>query len=250
MLNKASSARMGLLLCGLVVLGLSASHAAGSRDSIPPDYPQSLESELQHLLSVAQRDRPDPGLLLQLSETYMELADDLYTNDEKRLSAYEQGATAASKAMELQDSNAQAHFLYAANLGSAARIRGLTTAAMKVKELQRHVERAIELDSNHAQALQLMGGLFMELPWFLGGDKKLAQEYFERAVAADGNFTNARLLLAKSYMRQARNEEARKQLERVIHAEHPHYPYTWARRFKPEAERLLKELPMSRPIAK
>src|SRR5262249_47792660 len=158
------------------------------RDSIPPDYPQSLESELQHLLSVAQRDRPDPNLLLQLAEIYMDLADDLYTDDQNRLSAYEQGAKAASGALELQHYNEQSNFLYAANLGSAERIGGLTTAAMKVKEIQRHVARAIELDNNHAQALQMMGALLMELPWFLGGDKNLAQEYLERAVAADGNF--------------------------------------------------------------
>jgi len=249
MLNNAASVGMGLLLCGLVGLGLPASETVESRDSIPPDYPQSLESELQHLLAVTQRDRPDPNLLLQLAEIYLDLADDLYTDDPKRLSAYEQGAKAASRAMELQDSNAQAHFLYAANLGSAERMRGLTTAGMKVKEIKRHVARAIELDNNHAQALQMMGGLLMELPWFLGGDKELAQEYLERAVAADGNFTNARILLAKSYKRQARTEDARKQLEYVIHAEHPHYPYTWARKFKPEAERMLKELLMSKPVA-
>ena len=238
-----------MLLCGLVSLGLPASEAAGSRDSIPPNYPQSLESELQHLLSVAQRKRPDPNLFLQLAEIYMDLADDLYANDEKRLSAYEEGAKAAGKAMELQDSNAHAHFLYAANLGSAERVRGLTTAVMKVKEIKRHVARAIELDNHHAQALQMMGGLLMELPWFLGGDEKLAQEYLERAVAADGNFTNARILLAKAYKKQDRLVEAKKQLEGVIHAEHPHYPYTWARKFKPEAERMLKELLISEPVA-
>src|SRR5262249_32256249 len=232
MLNKAASAGIGLLLFGLVGLGLPASEAAGPRNSFPPNYPKSLKSELQHFLSVALRDRPDPNLLLKRAEIYMDLADDLYTDDQNRLSAYEQGAKAASGALELQNSNAQAHFLYAANLGSAERIRGLTTAAMKVKEIQRHVARAIELDNNHAQALQMMGGLLMELPWFLGGDKNLAQEYLERAVAADGNFTNARILLAKSYQRHARTEEAKKQLEYVVHTEHPHYPYTWARKFK------------------
>jgi hypothetical protein len=42
----------------------------------------------------------------------------------------------------------------------------------------------------------MMGGLLMELPWFLGGDEKKVQEYLERAIAADGNFTNARVLVA------------------------------------------------------
>ena len=231
-----------LVLCGLVGLDLRVSQAAGARDSIPLNYPQSLESELQHLLFIAQRGSLDPTLLVEMAETYMDLADDLYTNDEKRLLIYEEGGKAAGRAIELQDSNAHAHFLYAANLGSAERIRGLTNAAMKVKEIKRHVARAIELDDNHAQALQMMGGLLMELPWFLGGDEKLAQEYLERAIAADGNFTNARILLAKSYKKRNRIDDAKRQLEAVIHAEHPHYPYTWARKFKPEAEQMLKEL--------
>ncbi len=239
-----------LLLYEPVGLHLLASQAAGDRDSIPLNYPQSLESDLQHLLSVEQQGRPDPTLLIQLAEIYMGLADDLYTNDDKRRSAYEEGAKAAGRAMELQDSNADAHFLYAANLGNAERIRGLTNAAMKVKEIKRHVARAIELDPAHAQALQMMGGLLMELPWFLGGDEKLAQDYLERAITADGNFTNARILLAKLYKKQDRIAEAKTQLEAVIHAKHPHYPYTWARKFKPEAERMLRGLLMSEPVAR
>jgi hypothetical protein len=233
---------VGLLLCWLVSLDLPDSQAAGARDSIPRNYPQSLESDLQRLLSVAQRGSSDPTLLLQLAELYMNLGDDLYTDNDRRRSAYEEGAKAAGKAMELQDSNAQAHFLYAANLVSAEQIKGLAHAAITLKELKQHVARAIELDTNHAQALQMMGGLLMELPWFLGGDEKLAQDYLERAIAADGNFTNARILLAKLRMKQDRFDEAKKQLEAVVNATSPHYPYTWARKFKPEAERQLKEL--------
>ena len=240
---------IGLVLYGLVGLDLPVSQAGGVRDSIPPGYPQSLESELRQLLSAAERGRPDPALFVELSEIYMGLADDLYMNEEQRRMAYEEGAKAAGRAMELQDSNAHAHFLYAANLGSAEQIRGIANAAIKVREIKWHVARAIELDDHHAQALQMMGGLLMELPWFLGGNEKLAQEHLERAIAADGNFTNARILLAKLYKKQDRIDEAKKQLEAVIHAEHPHYPYTWSRKFKPEAGRMLKELLLSVPVA-
>lgn len=222
----------------------------GQRESTTPNYPQSLETSLQTLLRFIERGEPDAGVWTQLAETYMDLADDLLTDEEKRQRAYQEGAKAAQHAFELQDSNAQAHFLYAANLGSAERIKGLTNAAMKVQEIKQHVARAIELDPTHAQALQMMGGLFMELPWFLGGDEKKAQEYLERAIAADGNFTNARMLLAKLYKKQDRIEEAKKQLEAVIHTEHPHYAYTWVRKFKPEAEKLLNEMIKARPAAR
>jgi tetratricopeptide (TPR) repeat protein len=233
---------VGLFLLGLISFDLPVLYAAGARDAIPSNYPQSLESDLQSLLSVIAGGRVSADVFVALAEVYMDLADDLFTDDGNRRLAYEEGAKAAERAMGLQDSNAQAHFLYAANLGSAERIKGLTKAAIKVKEIKQHVARAIELDPNHAQALQMMGGLLMELPWFLGGDKKKAGEYLERAITADGNFTNARILLSKLYKNQNRIEDAKKQLEAVIHAEHPHYPYTWTKKFKPEAERMLKEM--------
>ena len=231
-----------LFLCGLAGLSLQVSPSDAARDSSPLDYPQSLESDLHGVLSVTAGGGAGAEAFIKLAEIYMDLADDLYTNDGHRRSAYEEGAKAAMRAIELRDSNAQAHFLYAANLGSAERIKGLTNAAVKVKEIRQHVARAIELDPMHAQALQMMGGLLMELPWFLGGDKKKAEEYLERAIAADENFTHARILLAKLYKNRNRIEDAKKQLEAVIHAEYPHYPYSWTKKFKPEAERLLAEM--------
>ncbi|HET7853486.1 MAG TPA: hypothetical protein VFM04_03380 [Candidatus Methylomirabilis sp.] len=37
-------------------------------------------------------------------------------------------------------------------------------------------------------------------------------------------------------------EAAKQQLRAVIEAEHPRYPYTWRRTFRPEAEELLRAL--------
>jgi tetratricopeptide (TPR) repeat protein len=113
---------------------------------------------------------------------------------------------------------------------------------MVVKEMKQCAQRAINLNPKHPQALQLMGALLIELPWILGGDEQKAQEYLERAIAADGNYTKARILIAKLYKKQGRIEEARKQLEAVIRTDRPHYRYAWERQYKPEAESLLREL--------
>src|SRR5262249_43851407 len=146
------------------------------------------------------------------------------------------------QALQLEETNADAHFFHAINLGSAERLKGITNAAMVVKEMKHCGLRAIELNPRHAQALQMMGGLLIELPWFLGGDEKKAQDYLERAIVADGDYTKARLLLAKLYLKQKRLDEARRQLEAVVHATQPRYRYTWERTYRPEAERLLKEI--------
>jgi tetratricopeptide repeat protein len=81
------------------------------------------------------------------------------------------------------------------------------------------------------------------LPWFLGGDSEAGHHYLEQAVATDGNYTNARLLLAKVYIKQDRYEAARRELEAVVGADWPHYRYAWEKRFRPEAKRLLDTIP-------
>jgi tetratricopeptide (TPR) repeat protein len=209
---------------------------------MPAGYPQSIEADLHALLGRLREGRPSPELLVRVSSTYFDLADDLLTDEHKRREAYEAGAKAAERAFKLDDSNADAHFFHAVNLGSAERLKGIANAAMVVKEIKHCAQRAIDLNPKHAQALQMMGGLLIELPWILGGDEKKAQQYLERAVAADGNYTNAHLLLAKLYVKQDRIAEARTHLDAVVHAEHPRYRYTWERKYKPEAERLLREI--------
>lgn len=218
------------------------SDAWAQRDEMPAGYPRSLEGRLHNLLERVRAGRPSPDLLVAVSSTYFDLADDLLTDEKKRLEAYDAGAKAAEQAFTLDDANADAHLFHALNLGSAEHLRGVTNAAMVVGEITRCAQRAIELNPRHAQAMQFLGGLLMELPWFLGGSEKQAQEYLERAVAADTNYTKAHLLLAKLYQKQGRLDEARMHLEAVIDAEHPRYRFTWERQYKPEAERLLNHL--------
>lgn len=235
---------VALVLGGCVALWLviGAAPVLAQRNEMPAGYPQSLEADVQSLLSRLRQGQPAPALLVQLSSTYFDLADDLLKDEAKRLEAYEAGAKAAKQAYEIDDSNADAHFFHAVNLGSAALLKSVVNVVMVVNEVKRCVLHAIELDPRHAPSLQMMGGLLIELPWFLGGDEKQAQTYLERAIAADGNYTKARILVAKLYRKQGRVADAKVQLEAVIRADRPHYRYVWERTYKPEAERLLKEL--------
>ena len=238
-MNRTRWIGVGCLVLGILV---GAGQTFAQRDEMPAGYPQSLEVDLQSLLGRLREGSVSSGLLVRVASTYFDLADDFLTDEKRRREAYEAGARAAKQAFELDESNADAHFFHAANLGSAERLRGITNAAMVVKEIKLCAMRAIELNPKHAQALQMMGGLLMELPWFLGGDEKKAQEYLERAIAADGNFTNARILVATIYKKQRRIDDAKQQLEAVIRAGHPHYRFAWERTYKPQAEKMLREI--------
>jgi tetratricopeptide (TPR) repeat protein len=225
-----------------LIVAIGVPPVLAQRDEMPSGYPQTLETDLQSLLSRMREGNSSPELLVRVASTYFDLADDWLKDETKRREAYEAGAKAAEQALKLDDSNADAHFFHAVNIGSAARLKGATNAALVIQEMKTCVLRAIELNPKHAPALQMMGGMLIELPWFLGGNDKKAQQYLERAITADGNYTKARLLVAKLYKKQGRIEDATRQLQAVIHADRPRYRYTWERTYKPEAERLLKEL--------
>ncbi len=75
----------------------------------------------------------------------MNMGDDLFTQESEKIEAYEKGLQAASQAMILHPDNAETHFLYAANLGSAIKLRGITSGAVNLSEIIKHVDLAIAL---------------------------------------------------------------------------------------------------------
>lgn len=209
---------------------------------IADDYPASLKAELTHTLQSVARDQTNPYLLTKVASLSLDLGTDVYSKKEQRLTVYEQGAQFAMRALEIDERIADAHFLYAANLGSAAQLKGLFASAAVVHTLKRHVQRALELQHDHAPALHMMGAMLEELPWFLGGDSKAAFESVKRAVAVDPNYASARLDLAKMYFKRHDLESAKRELRTLIGLVHPRDQYAWANRYRPEGLRLLAEL--------
>lgn len=87
------------------------------------------------------------------------MADDLLTDKSEKIEAYDRRLKAATQAMTLHPDDAEAHFLYAANLGSATQLRGITSGAVHLSDIINYVDRAIELDPHHAPPLQMKRGL-------------------------------------------------------------------------------------------
>jgi tetratricopeptide (TPR) repeat protein len=208
----------------------------------PVDYPQSLQRDLQALLDAHAQESRNPEVLTHLAALYLDMGDNLFNDTASRLAAYEEGARIARRALELQEANAEAHFLYAANLGTAAQLKGLLASALAVREIKAHTVRALELHKTHAPALHMMGMLLEELPWFLGGDQTAALSHVTRAVAIAPGFTHARLDLAKLYLKRGDAESAKRELRAIVGMERPDDPYAWTHRDRPEAMELLKAL--------
>lgn len=208
----------------------------------PPDYPQSLQRDLDALLAAQAATSRDPRILITLAGLYLDIGDNLLTDKAKRIAAYEEGARIARRAIEIREPDADAHFLYAATLGTAAQLKGVMASALIVRDIKAHTARALELRPDHPAALHMMGMMLEELPWILGGDAEAGLTHVQRAVAVAPGYAHARLDLAKLYLSRNNVEAAKKELRAVLALHEPSDPYAWTRRYRPEAAEMLATL--------
>jgi tetratricopeptide (TPR) repeat protein len=121
---------------------------------------------------------------------------------------YNRGKDLAIAAVSQDESDADAHFALFANWGRWLQTDGWLKNAYQLPALRRELDRALELKPNHPDALAAMGGLYLELPRFLGGNATKAEPFLERAIELDPLAVGARLELADCYL-QRRHDGAR-----------------------------------------
>ena len=207
--------------------------------------PEGLEQELQYLLSTGMAQSKDPAELRRLASLYLDLGYGLYVDREKKLASFQEGARLAKKSLEQQDSSVDAHFLYAANLGKAVQLQGLIAVVLTLQTLKKHVNRVLELDEEHAPAHHILGRMYEELPWFLGGDPEAAGEHLRKAISLDARYAPARLDLGKWYLKNGRSQEAAKEFIRVLKTPPLKKRWIWERIHRPQAQILLRQIRVS-----
>ena len=117
-----------------------------------------------------------------------------------KMQAYKRGIELARQAIDADEANADAHFAMFANQGRVMMHNGVVVNPMTLMEARRELDRALEIDPNHADALAAKGGMYRQLPWVLGGSNQKASEYLARSVELDyDNACAARIELAERY---------------------------------------------------
>jgi hypothetical protein len=159
--------------------------------------------------SLVERVNDGPGAA-SIRESYRlleqgEASDDATT----KLALYSRGKELAEQALKEDDLNAEAHFALFANWGRWLQTDGWLKNSFRLPALWRELDRTLELDPHHPDALAAKGGLYLQLPSFLGGDAEKARGFLERAVELDPAAVGARLELAECYIADDRREEAR-----------------------------------------
>lgn len=126
-----------------------------------------------------------------------------------RLAHFQQGQIMAERAVAADEGSADAHFALFCNLGELLRVDGESlTSLFGLRRMMNELDRALELDPAHIDALSAKGTLLVKLPSLLGGDAEKGEALLEQVVSRAPKAVNARLSLAKVRCEHGRHQEA------------------------------------------
>jgi tetratricopeptide (TPR) repeat protein len=127
-----------------------------------------------------------------------------------KLAHFDNSQKLAERAVALDDNNADAHFALFCSVGERSRIDGEKTAAavLGYERTIRELDRTLELNPNHLDALASKGAFLVKLPALLGGDEKKGEAMLRQVIQRDPRAISARLSLARVYMGRGQHAEA------------------------------------------
>jgi tetratricopeptide (TPR) repeat protein len=130
---------------------------------------------------------------------------------EERDEAFRQGIDAGKTAVKLQDGKPDGHFWLGAQTDT---LFGLVT----VDDIRTEMETVLKLDEGYqnGSAYMVLGMLYLEAPYVLGGDPQKAVGELEKGVKIGNENAFLHLHLAEAYLKVGRKEDARQQLKTII----------------------------------
>ena len=126
-----------------------------------------------------------------------------------RLAYFQKGQALAEQAVTLDERDANAHFVLFCNLGEQLRIDGESvTSVFGFRRMMKELDRALELNPAHLDALSAKGTFLVKLPSLLGGDPEKGEQLLQQVITQEPKAVNARLALAKVWCEHGRHREA------------------------------------------
>lgn len=161
---------------------------------------------------------------------------------EDKLAAYDRGRQVAKRVVELEPRNVEGHFWYAANTARWGQIKGVVRSLFLLPTVQEEIRIVLRLDPQFTPIYALAGNVYYEVPAWLGGDLKKAEEMFRKGLELDPHFTHLRLGLGKTLLKQGRVAEARQELQAVLEEQRPSNLADWTLKDVKEARQWLEAI--------
>ncbi len=131
------------------------------------------------------------------------------TSRPEREALFTRGQELAERAIAGDDNLVDAHYGMFCNLGELLRLDGeKVTSVFKLRTLMAELDRTLELDPHHLDALATKGTLLVRLPSLLGGDLAKGEKMLREVVRRDANALTSRITLARSLEERGDKDEA------------------------------------------
>ena len=163
---------------------------------------------------------------------------------QERKAILESGIRAGRAAVAAAPDRPEGHFWIAANMGALAESFGLRQGLRYRGEIRDQLLAVLKLDPAFQQgsADRALGRWYYRVPGLFGGSKKKSEEHLRRSLTYNPNSTASLFFLAETLLALDREEEAKRELLKLLEA--PVDPQ-WApedREFKEKARLLLAKL--------
>jgi tetratricopeptide (TPR) repeat protein len=163
---------------------------------------------------------------------------------QERRAALERGVAAGKTAAAIEPKRPEGLYWMAANMGALAESYGLRQGIKYRTPIREALEAVLAIDPAFLQGSpdRALGRWYFKVPGMFGGDDKKSEQHLRKSLTYDENSIITHVFLAETLEDLGKHEEAREQLRAAIDA--PLNP-DWTpedKRFKQQAETLLKKL--------
>lgn len=212
-----------------LVLIMAAGMPAASRGADPVENAEILWGEREDLGKASEaiaayedlmKGNPeDYTVLLRLSRLHYWAGQILESTDrEDALAHYGKGIEYGEKASVIAPEKPGGFFFEAANLARRNNLKGTFTNLWGIGRVRKLNEKAASIDPGYFYngTDRFFCAFYTKLPGLLGGSTTKAIEFGRRAVEAYPDYAGNRFFLAEAYVKDGRNDLARKELEAAI----------------------------------
>ena len=128
---------------------------------------------------------------------------------ETRRAHFERGQQLGEQAVAADDNSADTHFSLFCNMGELMRLDGESiSSVLALRKLLAELDRTLELNPTHTDALAAKGTFLVRLPRILGGDVEKGEALLRQVIQQDPNALSSRLTLARTCGQRGDHEEA------------------------------------------
>jgi hypothetical protein len=182
----------------------------------------------------------DYDILWRLSRARYELAEK--ASKETKSALLEKGIEDGERATALRPDAVEAHYWLGASYGRYAEIRGMFKALHLASQLRTEMEAVLRLSPSFegCDAFLALGELDTQMPGILGGSKTRAIARMEDGLRVCPRNGELRLALARGYVDQGRRDDAKAQLQFLLHQ--PEQASETDRKNREEARKRLQKL--------